>query len=86
MTPSSAVPGVRWCAEVGSPVVPFADVLGGSTWRGTGDGSCSPPATGRRHYVVQSSDNVAVCDVATSNVIGNDVPRHGTGGVSYSYS
>ena len=57
----------------------FADVLGGSTWRGTGDGSCSQPATGRGHYVVKSSYAVAVCDVATSNV-----SRHGTGGVSCS--
>ena len=72
------------CAGVSSPVVPFADVLGGSTWRGTGDGSCSQPATGRGHYVVHSSDTVAVRDVATSDVIGNDVPRHGTGGVSCS--
>ena len=32
---------------------------------------------------VQSSDTVAVRDVATSNVVGDDVPRHGTSGVSY---
>ena len=49
-------------------------------WRGTSDGSCSQPATGRG----QSSDTVSVCDVATSHVVGNDVPCHGTDGVSYS--
>ena len=69
---------------VGASVVPFADVLGGSTWRGTGDGSSSQPVTGRGHYFVQSSYNVAVCDVATSDVVGNYVHRHGTGGVSCS--
>ena len=40
--------------------------------------------TGRGHYAVQSSDTAAVCDVATSDVVGNDVPWHGTGGVSFS--
>ena len=49
-----------------------------STWRGTGDGSSSQPATGRGHYVVQSSVTVAVCDVATSDAVGNVVHRHGT--------
>ena len=75
---------LRRCAGVGWIVVLFADVLGGSAWRGTGDGSCSQPATGCGDYVVQSSDTVAVRDVATSNVVGIDVHRHGTGGVSYS--
>ena len=74
---------VRRCTGVGSPVIPFADVLGGSTWRGTGDGSCHQPPTGRGHYAVQSSDTVAVRDVTTSNVVRDYVPRHGTGGVSY---
>ena len=60
-------------------------VFGGSTWRGTGDGSISQPATGRGHYVVRSSDTVAVRDVATPDVVGNDVHRHGTGGVSDSW-
>ena len=36
---------------------------------------------GRGHYVVQSSYSVAVRYVATSDVIGNIVYRHGTGGV-----
>ena len=60
----------------------FVDVLGGSTRRGAGDGGSSRPATGRMHYVVQSSDTVAVRDVARSDVVGNYVHRHGTGGVS----
>ena len=44
----------------------------------------SQPATGRGHYIVKSSDTVAVRDVATPNVVGNDAPWHGTDGVSYS--
>ena len=79
---SSAVPGVRRCAGVGSPVVPFTNVLGGSAWRGTSDGSCRQPATGRGHYVVQSSDTVTVCHVAAPHVVRNDGPRHRTDGVS----
>ena len=58
--------------------MPFANVLGGSAWRGTGDGSCRQPAMGRGHYVVQSADNVAVCHVTTSHVVRNDDPRHMT--------
>ena len=37
---------------------------------------------GHGHYVVQSSDTVTVRDVAPSDVVGNDVHRHGAGGVS----
>ena len=69
---SPTVPGVRWCASV----------LGGSAWKGTGDGHCCQHATGRGHYVVQSSDTVAVRHVVAPHVIRDDGLRHGTDGVS----
>ena len=79
---SPAIPGVRRCAGVGSPIVPFTNVLGRSAWRGTSDGSCHQPVAGRGYNVVQSSDNVAVRHVAAPHVIRNDGPRHRTDGVS----
>ena len=48
----------------GSPVLPFADVLGGSVRRGADDGGSSQLAEGRGHYVVQSSDSFAARYVA----------------------
>ena len=42
---SPTVPGVCWCAEVGSPLVPLTDVLGRSTRKRTSDGRCRQPAT-----------------------------------------
>ena len=66
------VSGVRRSAGVSSPVVPFADVLGGSVWTGTSDGGCRQPAAGRGHNVVQSSNTVTVRHVATPHVVRND--------------
>ena len=76
---SHAVPGVRRCAGVSSTIVPFTNVLGGSAWRGTSDGSCRQPAAGRGHHVVQSSDTVAVRHVATPHVVRNDGPGYRPG-------
>ena len=74
--------GLQLHHPVGSPIVPFNNVLGGSAWRGTGDGSCCLPATGRGHYVVQSSDTVPVRHIVSPHVVRNDGPRHRTDGVS----
>ena len=63
-TPSSAVPGIHRCAGVGSAVVPFTNVLGGSARRGAGYGGSSQLAERRWHYVVKSSDSFAVHYVA----------------------
>ena len=51
---SPAVPGVRRCAGVGSTIVPFINVLGGSAWRGTSDDSCGKVHVG--HGPVAPSD------------------------------
>ena len=55
----------------------WVDQLGEEQVIGTGDGGSSQPAMGCGHYVVQSSDTVAVHDVATPDVIRNDVHRYG---------
>ena len=81
-TSSPAVSGVRRSTGVGSPVVPFADILGGSAWKGTSDSGCRQPAAGRRHNVVQPSSTVTVRHVTTPYVIRNDSLGHRPDGVS----
>ena len=66
---SPTVPGGRRRGEVGSPLVPLTHVLGRSTWKRSGDGHCCQLATRRGHYVVQSSDTVAVRHVIEPHVI-----------------
>ena len=78
---SSAVSGVCGSARVGSPVVPFADVLGGPAWKGISDGGCHQPAAGHGHNVVQPSSIVTVRHVATPYVIRNDGLGHRPDGV-----
>ena len=65
-----------------STIVPFTNVLGGSAWRRTSNGCCHQPASGRRHYVVQSSDTVTVRHVATPHVVRSDGPGYRPDGVS----
>ena len=79
---SPAVSGVSRSAGVGSPVVPFADVLGGPAWKGTSDGGCHQPAAGRGHNVVEPSNTVTVRHVATPHVIRNDGLGYRPDGVS----
>ena len=79
---SPAVSGVRRSTGVGSPVVPVADVLGGSAWKGTSNGGCRQPAAERGHNVVQPSSTVTVRHVATPYVIRIDGLGHRPDGVS----
>ena len=79
---SPAVPGVRRRAEVGSPLVPLTHVLGRSTWERSGDGRCCQPATRCGHYVVQSSDTIAVRHVVEPYVIRDDGLGHRADDVS----
>ena len=73
--------GVHLCDGVGSAVVSFTSVLGGSTRRRKCYSSSGQLAEGRWRYVVKPSDSFAVCYVAASNVVGDDVHRDGTCGV-----
>ena len=81
---SPTVPGVRRSTRVGSTPRLFTNVLGGPAGQRTSDGSCSQPATGCGHHVVQSSDPVPVRHVITPNVVPNDGFGHRPDDVSTS--
>ena len=78
------VPGVRRSTGVGSTPRLFTNVLGGPAGQGTSDGSRRQPATGRGHYVVQSSDSVTVRHVVAPDVVRNDGFGHRPDDVSAS--
>ena len=76
-----SVSGVYRCAGVGSAVVSFTDVWGGSARRRECYGGNGQLTAGRWYYVVEPSDSFTVCYVAAYNVFGDYGHRDGTCGV-----
>ena len=69
---SSSVSGAGGSSGVGPTSRLFTNVLSGSAGQRTGDGSGYQPTTGRRCYVVKSTDTVTVCYGNEQDVILHD--------------
>ena len=69
---SSSLSGAGGSSGVGPTAGLFTIVLGGTAGQRTGDGGGYQPTTGRRCYVVESTDTVPVCYGNEQDVIFHD--------------